>query len=63
MLHHPQQLVGMDELAAKRSITDNNFSWQIVSRDGSKLSYRKNVDFYRFSLIVEDGTVINAYLG
>jgi hypothetical protein len=63
MLHHPQQLIGMDEITAKKSISDNNYTWQVISRDGCKVSHFKNIDFKRFNLIIEDETVMNAYLG
>jgi hypothetical protein len=63
ILHHPQQLIGLSEKDAKKMISENNFTWQVVSRDGCKVSHYKNIDFRRFSLIIDDETVINAYLG
>ena len=59
----PYKLIGMEEMAARKAISSNNFMWQIIERDGCKIPHYKNLRLDRVNLIIDHGIVLNAFIG
>ena len=60
----PSNLVGLNELDARKHIDDMHFTWRVVNRDGTHLIDNPGTsDFKRVNLVIEDGIIFQAYLG
>jgi len=59
----PSNLIGMNELDARKHIADMHYTWRVVNRDGEQLITPIDSNFKRVNLIVEDGIIFQAYLG
>jgi hypothetical protein len=59
----PSNLIGMNELDARKYIAEMNYTWRVVNRDGEQLIKPIDSNFKRVNLIVEDGIIFQAYLG
>jgi hypothetical protein len=59
----PSNLIGMNELDARKHIADMHYTWRVVNRDGEQLIKPIDSNFKRVNLIVEDGIIFQAYLG
>ena len=61
-MFNPYQLIGMEEVAAKKAISSNNFVWQVIERDGQFVPHFHSIRLDRISLRVEDNTIISAFI-
>jgi len=59
----PHSLIGMSEAAAKKAVSDNDFFFQVIERDGVRVPHGRNTRLDRVNLIIEDETVMRAYIG
>lgn len=59
----PSNLIGMNELDARKYIAEMNYTWRVVNRDGEQLIVTRDSNFKRVNLVVEDGIIFQAYLG
>ena len=53
----------MNELDARKYISEMNYTWRVVDRDGKQLAVTRDSNFKRVNLVIEDGIIFQAYLG
>jgi hypothetical protein len=59
----PSNLIGMNELDARKHIADMHYTWRVVNRDGEQLVATRDSNFKRVNLVIEDEIIFQAYLG
>ena len=63
LVFRPSSIIGLEEKDAKLVIEKNSLSWRVTKRDGKFHIMNKYISDDRISLHVEEGKIVDAYVG